>query len=128
MIVADTDVLIDFLAGWGLADLVASELERGTLCTTVVTRFELLCGARNRRQETMVRQLLQSLPAMVLDQESADRAADLRRSLDLRGEGIGMADSLIAGIALVHDAFLLTGNIRHFNRVLGLRLAEIPEV
>jgi predicted nucleic acid-binding protein len=76
----------------------------------------------------MVRQLLQSLPALVLDQESADRAAAVRRSLDARGESIGMADSLIAGIALVHDAFLLTRNIHHFNRVLGLRLAEIPEV
>ena len=61
MTIADTDVLIDFLAGRGLADLVASELDRGTLCTTVVTRFELLCGARTHKQETVFRQLLQSL-------------------------------------------------------------------
>lgn len=47
MTIADTDVLIDYLTGrGGAAILVAAELRRGTLQTTVVTRFELLGGAR----------------------------------------------------------------------------------
>jgi predicted nucleic acid-binding protein len=50
MMIADTDVLIDYLTGRGDgATLVAAELRRGTLQTTVVTRFELLAGARTRR-------------------------------------------------------------------------------
>lgn len=47
MIVADTDVLIDFLANRGpAADVVAEALERGRLATTVVSRFRSLEAGR----------------------------------------------------------------------------------
>ena len=49
MIVADSDVLIDFLEGRApAASRVALELDRGHLRTTVITRFELLRGRRLR--------------------------------------------------------------------------------
>jgi len=47
MIIADTDVLIDFLAGKGEADAVERLLRRGAIRTTVISRFELLSGAKN---------------------------------------------------------------------------------
>ena len=126
MIVADTDVLIDFLAGRGpAAGRVAAELERGGLRTTAVSRFELLCGARSAKQQAVVRELLAALPSLPLDEEGADRAAQVRRALEGAGETIGMADSLIAGIVLAHTGVLLTRNRRHFERVSGLRLAEL---
>lgn len=126
MIVADTDVLIDFLANRGpAADVVAEALERGRLATTVVSRFELLDGARGGRQEGAVRQLLDALPTLVLGRDAADRAAGLRRSLERAGEAIGMADCLIAGIVLTHGGDLLTRNREHFQRVPGLRLVPL---
>ena len=36
-----------------------------------------------------------------------------------------MADSLIAGIAMTHDALLLTRNRKTFERVEGLKLATL---
>lgn len=126
MIVADTDVLIDFLAGEGLAaDRIYLELERGDLRTTVITRFELLCGARSNRQRKAVTELLDALPAIALDKAAADAAAELRRDLERRGEDIGMADSLIAGIVLHRNGILLTRNVRHFQRIKGLHIAKI---
>ena len=126
MTIADTDVLIDFLTGHDpAARHVALELERGHLRTTVITQFELLCGARNARQEAMIRQLLAGVPAFPLDPEAADQAARVRKSLEKAGETVGMADSLIAGIVLSRDATLLTRNRRHFERVSGLRLAVL---
>lgn len=50
-------------------------------------------------------------------------AATVRRELRSRGEDGGMADSLIAGIALAAGAELLTRKRRHFGRVPSLRLA-----
>jgi hypothetical protein len=51
MIVADSAVLIDFLEGRGpAANRVALELDRGQLRTTVITRFELLAGAKTARE------------------------------------------------------------------------------
>jgi predicted nucleic acid-binding protein len=124
MIVADTDVLIDFLAGVEpLASRVAGEIEAG-LATTAVSRFELRAGARTPRQERAVSRLLEGLLTLPLDPTAADRAAVVRRSLEKAGIGIGMADSLIAGIALAHGARLMTRNRRHFGRVAGLTLVD----
>jgi predicted nucleic acid-binding protein len=38
-----------------------------------------------------------------------------------------MADSLIAGIAVAHDAALFTRNGKHFARVPDLQLVDIEE-
>jgi tRNA(fMet)-specific endonuclease VapC len=126
MIVADTDVLIDFLEGRSpAADRVALELDRGQLRTTVVSRFELLAGAKTSPQQKLVRELLAALPALPLDELAADRAAEVRRGLERNGVGIGMADSLIAAIVLVHGGILLTRNRRHFERVPSLTLGRL---
>ena len=127
MIVADSDVLIDFLAGREpAAARVEIELGTDSFGTTVVSRFELLAGARDRTAESIVRRLLDTIPALPLEGQSADRAAAVRRTLEGRGAAIGMADSLIAGIVLTHDAILLTRNRKHFERVEGLKLASLP--
>ena len=128
MTVADTDVLIDFLAGAEpTAGRIAEELGRGGLHTTAITRFELLSGARNERQEAAIRNLLSTMGTLALDESAADRAAQVRRTLERSGASIGMADSLIAGIALTHGASLLTRNRRHFERVSDLRLADLNQ-
>jgi tRNA(fMet)-specific endonuclease VapC len=127
-IVADTDVLIDFLAGHEpSASRVALELERGSLRTTAVTRFELLAGARNARQEATVRRLLDAVPTLPLDARAADTAAALGRSMEKRGTPIGKGDCLIAGIVVAADGILLTRNVRHFEHVEGLRLSGRQE-
>jgi tRNA(fMet)-specific endonuclease VapC len=123
--VADTDVLIDFLAGAEPASTTVAEvLERGSLYTTVISRFELLSGVRGARQQTAVRELLAAVAALPLDADAADKAAAVRQSLDQSGQPVGMADSLIAGIVLSRAGALLTRNVRHFARVAGLRLVD----
>lgn len=128
MIVADTDVLIDYLQGRGPADArIALELERGLLATTTVSRFELLAGVRSSRQRRLVVQLLTALPALPVDAEAADRAAKVRRQFDETGETIAMGDSLIAGIVLARKGILLTAHVRRFDRVTDLSLVSLPE-
>ncbi len=125
MIIADTDVLIDFLAGKDPgAGRVERVLEDGILYTTVITSFELLSGSKNLKQNEKVQQLLAGLKILILDGPAAERAAEIRRSLDQKGNGIGMADSLIAGMVMEHRGNLLTRNHRHFNRVPGLKLTS----
>lgn len=126
MIVADTDLLIDFLQGAAPgSDRIALELEHGRLATTAVSRFELLAGARTVSQQRLIRRLLDALITLPLDSAAADRAAEVRRSLERNGQGIGMGDSLIAGTVLARDGILLTRNVRHFERVPGLSLDSL---
>jgi tRNA(fMet)-specific endonuclease VapC len=123
MTIADTDVLIDYVAGKGEADAVERLLRRGALRTTVISRFELLSGAKNAKQLARLLQLLAAVPSLGLDDAAADAASEIRRSLEKSGSPIGMADSLIAGIVTSNGAALLTRNRRHFERVPGMRFA-----
>ena len=126
MMVADSDVLIDFLVGRApAANRIALELDRGQLRTTVITRFELLAGAKTARQLKLVGELLAALPCLPLDEPGAEAAAEIRRALERDRVGIGMADSLIAGIVVAHHGVLLTRNRRHFERVPGLPLGRM---
>lgn len=130
MILADTDVLIDFLAGVEPATQhVARYAAQDRLQTSAITCFELLTGVREGKRGERLRRLVENIPVLPLDRTSAERAARVRQQLENRGQSIGMGDSLIAGIALANGLPLLTRNRKHFERVEELRLLELrPQV
>lgn len=124
MIVADTDVLIDFLRGrGGAAKRVALELETRSFGTTAITAFELRSGARTLKQRRGIDALLDAMTILSFGSEEARVAADLRRQLESQGQAIGMADYMIAAVCIANDGALLTRNRKHFERVEGLRLS-----
>ncbi len=126
MIVADTDVMIDSLRGTEpTRSRIDLELSTGHLATTVITVFELLSGARRSAQRTTIENLLGAMKILPLGPDATRIAAAIRHRLESRGEGIGMADYLIAGICLSRKAMLLTRNRGHFQRVQGLHLAAL---
>ena len=124
MIVADTDVLIDFLRGRGAADRIAYEIKTGGLHTTAISAFELWAGATTDQQVSAVETLLAALIVLPLECNSARRSAKVRRELEAKHATIGMADSLIAGICLEREGVLITRNKKHFERVQGLKLSH----
>ena len=126
MMVADTDVLIDALHGRDPARArIQLELGTGRLATTAVTVFELLSGARGERSRQRIETLLEALTVLPLDPEASRRAAEIRTALEASGQGIGMADYLIAGICVSRDHMLITRNLKHFGRVPGISLATL---
>jgi hypothetical protein len=90
MMVADTDVLIDFLDGRPpAAARIALELDRGQLGTMVMTRFELLVGAKTSSQQRVVGHRAEhpvgeaaQQAAMPLERRHALGPAHARRLLD----------------------------------------------
>lgn len=126
MIIADTDILIDYLNDRSpVADRVAELIETESLQTSSINCFELLSGARPGKRGDRARDLVENIPVLPLDLASAKSAAEIRQSLEAGGDAIGMADSLIAGIALSNDLPLMTRNRKHFEAVRGLRLVAI---
>lgn len=126
MTVADSDILIDALAGREpAAARVRLGVEKGELATTTVSLFELLSGARAGRARKKVEKLLAALTILPFDEPAGRAAAEARRELEARGSPIGMADYLIAGICLSRRAPLLTRNRAHFEKVTGLRLGDL---
>jgi tRNA(fMet)-specific endonuclease VapC len=124
MIIADTDVLIDFLRGQGDgAKRVAIELTTRSLATTAVTAFELRAGARTPRQQKAMETLLAAMSVLPFGTNEAAAAGRLQLELEGSGQTIGMADTMIAATCLVAKGVLLTRNVKHFERVKGLKLS-----
>jgi len=126
LILADTDVLIDYLTGVQPAEnLVKKYIQSDTLQTTAINCFVLLSGAREGKKGDRTRSFVSTVPVLSLDLDSATWAAAVRRKLEDTGRSIGMADSLIAGIALANGLPLLTRNREQFELIDGLSLIPL---
>lgn len=124
MIVADSDVLIDFLRGRGEgARRVALELETRSFATTAITAFEIRSGARTPRQKKAVDTLLEAMIVLPFGPEEARLAAEIRQQVESKGLPIGMADYMIAASCIAVDGILVTRNRKHFERVERLKLS-----
>lgn len=95
-------------------------------CTTAITVAELLYGSARRGSprlhDALSRILTEALPVMPFDRLAAERFAALRHELETAGTPLRLADLQIAATALASDHTLVTGNVRHFERVPGLRV------
>jgi len=126
MIIADTDVLIDFLRGRGPgAKRVALELETRSFATTAISAFERRSGARTANQRRAIDALLDAMTILPFGSEDAQIAADFRRRLEDEGQAIGMADYMIAAVCVANDGVLLTRNKKHFERVHELKVSPL---
>jgi len=128
VVVADTDVLIDALEGERepARARIDALTRRGELATTAVNLFELTGGRRTTvHRLELIHAALGPVPVLSVTRGAAELAAATRRYLERRGEGIGAADYLVAGVCIAHGFPLLTRNVQHFARVPGLDLAPL---
>ena len=122
----DSDVLIDALRGQASVKAALTTLAMdGTLSTTVISLYELDCGADTPEERAAIRRLLEGVDIIVLDATSAVEAAKLDRELRQLGRRLEVRDTLIAGIALSHNLPLVTRNRKHFDRVPGLIMEKL---
>ena len=122
----DTDVLANILRGHEkeLAFLQGVE-QTALLATTMINVFELYYGAflrGNVQDLSGVQALLDRLFVLPLSTEAARGAGQIKAVLDKKGLGVDFRDVLIAAIVLQNGYAFKTGNIKHFERIQGLRL------
>ncbi len=94
--------------------------------TTAVTLGELLYGAAKRGSPQLVDRVRALIPraaaVLAFDAPAAEIYGPLRAQLESEGRRLDEPDLRIASIALSRDLILISGNVRHFSRVPGLRL------
>jgi len=125
LLVADTDLLVDFLRRKDPGrSRVREWLTSDRLRVGAVTAFELRLGADFLFRRTGIEAILRrrTLP---LDFEAALIAGEVYMCLERQDRGVGLRDSLLAGICLRFGLPLATRNKRLFERVEGLRLASV---
>jgi tRNA(fMet)-specific endonuclease VapC len=110
----------------GLRDRFNREADAMSISTIVLT--ELLVGAEkstrpaeNRRE---IERMTARLDVLPFDSDGAAHAAEICASLEREGQSIGAYDVLIAGHARSRGLVVVTGNMREFSRVEGLRAED----
>lgn len=98
--------------------------------TSAVSVGELYRGAfrtpdRERWLERIDREFLPRVAVLPYDLPVARLYGEIRAELESQGTMPGEADLQIAATALHHGFTVVTGNVRHFARVPGLRIEPV---
>lgn len=121
----DTDTVSFLLRGKGNVAMELMKRAPSTVCMSSITLAELRYGAEHRQSKKLhdlITAVASSIEVMVFGPEAASEFGRIGATLRRSGTPIGELDTMIAGHALSLDLILVTNNIRHFERVPGLRL------
>jgi len=122
----DTDILSEVFKGRDatvVARAVAYQAEYGRLSTSAVTVMEVVKGMRRLQREQALIRLLAAMEAcevLTFEAHCAKIAGSIYGDLERTGQPIGRADVMIASIAVANDRTLVTGNLRHYRRIVEL--------
>ena len=123
----DTDVLIGFLRGRNKA--LKQEFERVLhkdipLFMSIITLGELYVGAfksdNTRKNMFLVNSLKDKVEILELNEEIILLYGEIEAVLEKAGKKIGDFDVLIASTAMNYNLTLMSGNKRHFGKVVNL--------
>ncbi len=121
----DTNTCIRIIRDKPVGSRTSFEALAGKLVMSSIVLHELYVGImRSYAPERHQEELEAFLPGVALldfDDEAAFHAAEIKANLLERGNVIGPNDILIAGHARSLGLKLITGNLREFSRVDGLR-------
>ncbi len=128
----DTDAISELLRPRPLQAYVEwlHTIPREDQYTSAVTVGELYKGAyRSRRKEhhltNIDERVLPAVTVLPYDIATARVFGEIRAKLEEAGTILADADLQIAATAIHHDLELVTGNLRHFERIPNLRINRI---
>jgi len=122
----DTDILSEILKGKNFnvihqAKDYYQQFRQYTIST--VTVLEVVKGFHKVQRENHIKQFLLTLSStevLTLNLKSSELAGRIYADLERIGQPIGRADPMIAAIALENNLVLVTGNMRHYQRIQKL--------
>lgn len=122
----DTDTLSEMLKGKNVnviqrANDYYAQLGQYTIST--ITVLEIIKGFHKVQREADIERFLSAISnteLLTLNLENAELAGRIYADLERTGQTIGRADPMIAAIALENNLVLITGNVRHYQRIQKL--------
>ena len=125
MIILDSDICISILRGNKLVIEKRESCDEG-ICISFMTVAELYYGAEksNYRKQNinLVERSLLSILIIDSDIEITQKFGELKARLSKSGRIIADADLFIASTAITKCTKLITGNIKHYNRIDELKI------
>jgi tRNA(fMet)-specific endonuclease VapC len=121
----DSDILIAVRVGVPRAIDALREARHAGAGVSIISHAEVFEGAYGypdtEAQLTSYRLFLDEFETLPLIGPIVEQFAGVRSELRRVGKLIPDMDLLIAATAMHHDAILVTRNLRHFDRIAGLR-------
>ena len=124
MVIFDSDILIDYFMAIEEAKEFIYSFEKEERFVTSITVMEVYRGARNKGELAAFKKFfVESLGEILhVDEEASRLSLKLVESYTLV-HGLALPDAMIATLAIIRDANLFTGNIRHFDFIQGLKVS-----
>jgi predicted nucleic acid-binding protein len=116
----DTSVLIAHLRGDERATQLLTSVTNEERLASVLARVEVEGGMRSG-ERSQVASLFSVIRLLPVTDAIARRAAEHLRRYRRSHSGIDLVDYVVAATAELHDAELVTLNVRHFPMFRGLR-------
>jgi predicted nucleic acid-binding protein len=124
--ILDSDILIYFLKGEKEVIKKVLSLQNDELYITIINYTELLYGIYNSNKISQNKEkilpFLDNFKILQFDKNASEIFAKLKAKLNKQGKIIADMDLMIASIAISNKATLYTNNLKHFNRVDGLKI------
>jgi len=127
----DTDILSEVLKARD-ANVVNSaaryKQQFGHLTISSITVMEVVKGFHKAGQPASIDRFLTALRSsevLAFDTTAAEIAGKIFGDLERSGQTIGRADVMIAAIALTRKLTLVTGNLRHYERIRVAGYSEL---
>lgn len=93
---------------------------------SIISYGEVLFGVSKQKpsasKQKRIDYLLDQMPIALIDEDVARHYGQVRSALELSGKPIGPNDAWFAAHALSLGATLVTGNLREYKRVAGLKV------
>ena len=128
MVCLDTTFIIDVLRGNEVAKKKKEEIDEiGELnYTPTPVIVELIAGAhlkgKKEKEIEEIKRFLSTTFALPLDFECAVKAGEIVSELMQKGILIGVEDAMIAAISIQNNEALVTRNLKHFEKIPGLKV------
>ena len=117
----DTDVLVDFLRGYGKAvAFINAQSSRVILSSIVVA--ELYAGVKGDSEQAALENFISLFRIVPVSAEIAKAGGLYKRDYG-KSHGVGLADAILAATAVAENAVLKTLNTKHYPMLKGLRPA-----
>jgi len=125
-ILADTCIWIEYFRGKShFSEELRRLIQKGVLVITGPVIFELLQGAKNKKDADLIKEITRGLPLLEVTHEIWLSAGDLYFDLRRKGITIPPSDVLLAAIAIDNNWSLFTTD-NHFDHIPKLRRHSIP--
>ncbi len=125
-VLLDTDIFSEILKGINPGVAARASTYRSTFgCYTIsiVTVIEIVKGWHKLQREDKIQQFFAEISdaeLLTLELSDAELAGRIYADLERTGQSIGLADAIIAAIAIQQNLTLVSGNLAHYQRIQAL--------